>query len=445
MHTVGISHKTGDHDGTIYGSAKESSRATIRRVAFIVCIATAGLATSLTVLNLAQGYHGWDLYFLPPIFVVSLIAAFLIHRGRVTAGAALLAAGLMVVIGVEPYFILDSPIALAMYFSANGLGFAVSILLSGLFVRGALLAVVTLASAADIVVLAVLSRSREIQVSAPYVVLGLLACGALTLLFSRVFRGALAAAREEERKAASLREQLLHAQKMEALGRFAGGIAHDFNNVLAAIGARADLALVEATGTPEMRTPMGEIRDYVDKAAAMVRRLLLFSRKTPTGDAAFDTVECIRGLEGMLQRLLGGAVTLSVTAGSGPIPVRGDQVQFEQVVMNLVVNARDAMPDGGRIDVELGRADDLPPGATTTPPLEPGSYAFLCVRDTGVGMSLEVKERLFEPFFTTKPEGVGTGLGLSTVYAIVSGAGGGISVQSEPGAGSTFTLYFPCA
>ena len=175
----------------------------------------------------------------------------------------------------------------------------------------------------------------------------------------------------------------------------------------------------------------------------MVRQLLFFSRHQPVMHSVFDARQALGDLHVILSRIVHGDVHLELRAGAEPVNILADPVQFEQVVMNLVVNARDAMPAGGAVQLVLDRVEAGASVPAVNPPLKPGPYVSLAVRDTGVGMTPDVLGHLFEPFFTTKPEGQGTGLGLSTVYAIVSHWGGGVSVTSAPSQGSTFVVYFP--
>jgi two-component system, cell cycle sensor histidine kinase and response regulator CckA len=239
-----------------------------------------------------------------------------------------------------------------------------------------------------------------------------------------------------------LEDQFRQAQKMEAFGQLAGGVAHDFNNLLTVINGYSDLLLDEfAPGDPG-RESMMAIREAGERAAALTAQLLAFSRKTIIEPKNLDLNAVVDSIAKMLRRLIGEDVRLSVVPGARLSPVRADLGQIEQVIMNLAVNARDAMPKGGRLTIETSnvvvKADDhgYPDGP-------PGRYVRLVVADTGCGMSAEVKAKLFEPFFTTKGVGKGTGLGLATVYGIVSQAGGRIGVSSEVDQGSTFTVLFP--
>jgi PAS domain S-box-containing protein len=235
-----------------------------------------------------------------------------------------------------------------------------------------------------------------------------------------------------------VREQLRQAQKMEAVGQLAGGVAHDFNNLLTVITGNAELAQLElgdqGPGVPEL----AEIRRTAARAASLTRQLLAFSRRQVIRPRRLDGNEVVRGLESMLRRLIGETIELHTELGETPWTIRLDPSQLEQVLLNLAVNARDAMPEGGRLTIR-SRNRRLP-GAEGQPPQD--SFE-LEVEDTGCGMDPEVQERIFEPFFTTKVEGAGTGLGLATVYGIIKQNGGSIEVESRPGEGSLFRLRFP--
>jgi PAS domain S-box-containing protein len=238
-------------------------------------------------------------------------------------------------------------------------------------------------------------------------------------------------------------EKLLHAQKMEAIGRLAGGISHDFNNLLTVISGYADLLSDSLADDPAALADLREIRGAIRRAAALTQRLLAFSRKQILRPEVFDLNEVVAASEKLLRPLIGEDIELVVALTPDPGAVRADPYQVEQVIINLAVNARDAMPAGGRLllstaTVEIG-ADDPAAG----PDLVPGPWVVLTVRDSGHGMSDEVKGHLFEPFFTTKENGKGTGLGLSTVYGIVSQSGGAVRVASEPDRGTTFTIWLP--
>jgi PAS domain S-box-containing protein len=239
----------------------------------------------------------------------------------------------------------------------------------------------------------------------------------------------------------SLEMQFRQAQKMEAVGQLAGGVAHDFNNLLTAIIGYARFALDRA-GEGEQRHDIEEIVKAAGRAAALTKQLLAFSRRHVMETVAVDLNHLIVDMVTMLRRMIGEDIELSTSLAGNLSAVRADRSQLEQVVMNLVVNARDATGGGGAIQIETGtvtfeEAPALPQG------LKPGPYVTLTVSDNGCGMSDETKARLFEPFFTTKPRGQGTGLGLATVYGIVMQTGGGITVDSEHGHGASFTVYLP--
>jgi PAS domain S-box-containing protein len=245
---------------------------------------------------------------------------------------------------------------------------------------------------------------------------------------------------EEERS--RLEDQLQQAMKMEAVGRLAGGIAHDFNNLLMAIIGNIDLARLQRLPTP-IRHHLDEIAKAAHSAASLTRQLLAFSRRQISEPRALVLNELVRNVEKMLTRLIGEDVAFETVLAGDLNTVKVDPGQFEQVLANLVVNARDAMPSGGRLVIATANADFDEDASASHPPLPPGHYVVLSVTDTGVGMSEEVRRRIFEPFFTTKPKGRGTGLGLATTFGTVKQAGGTIDVESELGRGSTFRIYLP--
>ncbi len=241
----------------------------------------------------------------------------------------------------------------------------------------------------------------------------------------------------------SLEEQLRQAQKLEAVGRLAGGIAHDFNNLLTVIDGYTQLAADELPEDGQARQNLDEVRAAAGRAAALTRQLLAFSRRQVLAPRVLDLEELVLGMQRMVQRLIGNNVRLSVACAPETGRIKADPGQIEQVLMNLVVNARDALPEGGEITIQVGAAvlDDGPESQQACLPA--GSYVLLEVHDNGFGMDAATQERIFEPFFTTKEEGKGTGLGLSTVYGIVRQSGGGIAVTSEPGRGTSFRIYLP--
>ncbi|HET7321819.1 MAG TPA: PAS domain S-box protein, partial [Longimicrobiaceae bacterium] len=245
-----------------------------------------------------------------------------------------------------------------------------------------------------------------------------------------------------ERK--ELEEQLVQSQKMEAVGRLAGGVAHDFNNLLTAIKGFTELLLLDFDENDPRRSFITEIQGASNRAAGLTRQLLAFSRKQVLQPRVLDLNGSVTEIEKMLRRLIGEDVELITRPDPALGRVKADPGQMEQVLMNLVVNARDAMPDGGRLTVSTGNAtlsaDDIPPHAGE---VVPGRFVVLSVQDTGTGMDEQTKGRIFEPFFTTKGQGKGTGLGLATVYGIVQQSGGFIEVESELGEGTTFRIALP--
>jgi len=248
--------------------------------------------------------------------------------------------------------------------------------------------------------------------------------------------------KEAERQNTRLEDQLRHSQKMEAVGRLAGGVAHDFNNILTAILGNAEL-LLEDPLDERTRVGIEEIRRVSVRAAGLTRQLLTFSRKQVIAPQIINVNNVIRDSKEMIERLIGEHIALSFRPATDLPGISADPSQADQIIMNLALNARDAMSKGGRLDIET-RLCIVAPGET--PPalgMSPGAWVSISIADTGCGMSPEVMQRLFEPFFTTKEKGKGTGLGLATVYGIVRQNAGAIAVQSQEGAGSRFTLYFP--
>ena len=242
----------------------------------------------------------------------------------------------------------------------------------------------------------------------------------------------------------ALEEQLRHSQKMEAIGRLAGGIAHDFNNLLTAIIGYNEIVISQLEPGDDRRADSEEIGRAAMRAADLTRQMLAFSRRQVLQPKVIDLNIALGKVEPMLRRVIGEDIVMTIAARASQAFVRVDPGQVEQVIMNLVVNARDAMPQGGRLTVETGDAtvDKDTPGLPDVPP---GAYIMLAVTDTGIGMSAEVKARVFEPYFTTKDVGKGTGLGLSTVYGIIRQSDGHVNVYSEPGLGTTFRVYLPRA
>ncbi len=240
----------------------------------------------------------------------------------------------------------------------------------------------------------------------------------------------------------ALEEQLRHSQKMEAVGRLAGGIAHDFNNLLTAIIGYTEIVLTSLDPKDKRRADAEEIGRAAMRAADLTRQMLAFSRRQVLQPKVIDLNVTLTRIEPMLRRLIGEEIVLSVTGRANDAFVRVDRGQVEQVVMNLVVNARDAMPQGGRLKVETAEVR-LGPEDLAGQEASPGAYVMLSVSDTGVGMTQEVRARIFEPYFTTQDVGKGTGLGLSTAYGIVRQSEGHITVSSEVGLGTTFRVYLP--
>jgi signal transduction histidine kinase/CheY-like chemotaxis protein len=237
-------------------------------------------------------------------------------------------------------------------------------------------------------------------------------------------------------------DRLRQAQKMEAIGQLAAGVAHDFNNLLTVIQGYGQL-LAERASDTKQAAEIREVLQATDRASLLTRQLLAFSRQQILDPVVLDLNTVVKDLMGLMRRLIGAPIELVVTLADRPNTVRGDKGQLGQVLMNLVVNARDAMPGGGRITVETDQVVVDAPGVFDGIGVACGRYARLRVRDTGIGMTEETRSRIFEPFFTTKDRGKGTGLGLSTVYGIVTQSGGHVRVHSEVDAGSTFEVCLP--
>ena len=267
---------------------------------------------------------------------------------------------------------------------------------------------------------------------------------ATVLLDERGTQVALLGAHVDVTHHTELQAQFLQAQKMESLGRLAGGIAHDFNNLLTIINGTADLALQRLSETGERDDDWRGVRDAGERAATLTRQLLAISRKQVLQVEVLEPNEVLAGIEGLLRRLIGEDVLLKVALAPDAGRVKADAGQIEQVVVNLAVNARDAMPGGGVLTIETRAAEVVGTMlAAERSPIAPGRYVVVSVTDTGEGMDEGTKSRAFEPFFTTKGPGKGTGLGLSTVFGIVRQCGGAIRLRSEREAGTTFEVYLP--
>ncbi|MET8153483.1 ATP-binding protein [Actinoplanes sp. NPDC049668] len=238
----------------------------------------------------------------------------------------------------------------------------------------------------------------------------------------------------------NIEAQLRQAQKLDAVGQLAGGVAHDFNNLLTVIDGYAALLIARADEASARDLTM--IREAATRAGTLTRQLLAFSRTQTAEERVVDVVGLVKGLEGMLHRLIREDIEMVVTAVTAPLHVRVDPGQLEQVLVNLVVNARDAMPDGGTLTIGTDRVE-VDGEAAAQLGAQPGENVRITVADGGCGMSAEVAARIFEPFFTTKEQGKGTGLGMSTVYGIVTQAGGSIQVNSRPGQGTAVEVYLP--
>jgi len=248
---------------------------------------------------------------------------------------------------------------------------------------------------------------------------------------------------EAEAEKNKLQEQLQQAMKMEAVGRLAGGVAHDFNNLLTGITGNVELALMELSPRDPLAGPLREIKQAAESAASLTRQLLAFSRKQIITPKVINLNQLIGNMHKMLVRLIGEDVILTTVPGVDLGFVLVDPGQFEQVLVNLAVNARDAMPQGGSLIIETANVELDAHDCTRHTPLIPGPHVMLAVSDSGIGMNAEIRSRLFEPFFTTKPKDQGTGLGLATTYGAVKQAGGTIEVYSESGQGTVFKIYLP--
>jgi signal transduction histidine kinase len=264
--------------------------------------------------------------------------------------------------------------------------------------------------------------------------------------------GALAERERAEAERERLQRRLGQSQRLESLGQLVGGVAHDFNNLLGIISGYADFGAEQlapfAARDPRLQPVLADIEQVqaaARQAIRVTRQLLTFAKSKPADSEVLDLNEVVESAGQLLRRSLGRQVELVIATGAGLWPVEADRGQLEQILVNLAVNARDAMPEGGRLAITTGNtfvdADD----AGRPPDLKPGRYCRLTVADTGTGMDAETIERAFEPFFSTKPPGQGTGLGLATVYGIVSGLGGSIDIFSKAGLGTTMNVLLPVA
>jgi signal transduction histidine kinase len=244
---------------------------------------------------------------------------------------------------------------------------------------------------------------------------------------------------DSRRETRRLQDQVRHAQKMEAIGRLAGGVAHDFNNLLTVITGYSELLLGAGALNDFTRSALDEIKKASERGGALTRQLLIFSRKQKLLPKSVNLNDLVANMEKMLVRLIGEDISLVSVLRPDLGLVRADVGLFEQVLMNLVVNARDAMPQGGKVTIETSNINLNTPQVD----LSPGPHVLLAVSDSGIGMDAETQSHIFEPFFTTKEAGKGTGLGLATVYGIVKQCSGAITVYSEPGRGTTFRIYLP--
>ncbi|WP_083449705.1 MULTISPECIES: PAS domain-containing sensor histidine kinase [Actinoplanes] len=251
------------------------------------------------------------------------------------------------------------------------------------------------------------------------------------------------AAKESAERQRTLQERTNQAQRMESLGNLAGGVAHDFNNILAIIANYTEFAIEETTDRSGVQADLLQVRTAVERASNLTRQLLTFTRGDAIQPRNMDLNASITEVHAMLDRTIGEHINLIAVPSATPLTVCADPGQIQQVLLNLAINARDAMPDGGSLVLEANTTVLDGEEVNMQPPLPAGTYARLVVSDTGEGMSPEVTARIFEPFYTTKPRGKGTGLGLATAYGIVTEAGGSINVYSEPGVGTTFRIYLP--
>ena len=246
-----------------------------------------------------------------------------------------------------------------------------------------------------------------------------------------------------EKEKEELEGKLRQAHKMEAVGRLAGGVAHDFNNMLSVIIGHADMAMEQVDASLPLYADLEEIKKAGERSADLTRQLLAFARKQTVSPEILDLNKTVTGMTNMLQRLIGEDIDLKWLPGENVWPVKVDPGQIDQILANLCVNARDAIADVGKVTIETGNAEFDETYCTDHPGFVPGEYVLLSVSDDGCGMDTETLGKIFEPFFTTKESGKGTGLGLATVYGVVTQNKGFVNVYSEPGHGTTFKIYLP--
>jgi two-component system cell cycle sensor histidine kinase/response regulator CckA len=276
----------------------------------------------------------------------------------------------------------------------------------------------------------------------PLVGLGIVGDGALSGVAQVSCRAIRLSKAGEDPVATAVPRPLHQSERMDAIGRLAGGVAHDFNNLLGVIVGYVGLALQEPL-QDSVRSKLEQTLKAGERAASLTRQLLAFSRKSLLEPTVLDLNALISEEQPMLQRLVREDIELATTLSPRLGTIRADRGQIEQILLNLAANARDAMPEGGRLTIQTANVELAPSYAATHPPLGPGRYVMLALSDTGDGMDTETQAHLFEPFFTTKDLGKGTGLGLATVYGVVKQSDGHISVYSEPGVGTTFKIYLP--
>jgi signal transduction histidine kinase len=243
----------------------------------------------------------------------------------------------------------------------------------------------------------------------------------------------------------AMEQALRQSQKMEAVGQLTGGIAHDFNNLLAVIQGNLELIVEKIGGDAELADMTGDALAAADRGASLVRQLLAYARKQPLAPRVFRVDSVMASIAGIAQRTLGEAIEVRTIASADSWPVRADPHQLENALLNLAVNARDAMPEGGKLTLEVANKEVDEAYRVRHSDILPGRYVKICVTDTGVGIPEDILDRVLEPFFTTKASGAGTGLGLSMVYGFVKQSGGHLNIYSEVGVGTTVTLYLPAA